>query len=96
MGNPIDNLGVCSFSCQWLSCLRFTAGVIGRERMAAFERLLWRVCRGNIYLKYSELDTTLEDPVTVRSRIILYLTCPLFATLGSRLRADISYKYGNK
>ncbi|CAI9534139.1 unnamed protein product [Staurois parvus] len=44
--------------------LGFTAGVIGRERMAAFERLLWRVCRGNIYLKYSELDTTLEDPVT--------------------------------
>ncbi|CAH2276512.1 V-type proton ATPase 116 kDa subunit a isoform X1 [Pelobates cultripes] len=44
--------------------LGFTAGVIGRERMATFERLLWRVCRGNIYLKYSELDTTLEDPVT--------------------------------
>ncbi|KAM5171426.1 V-type proton ATPase 116 kDa subunit a 4 [Mantella aurantiaca] len=44
--------------------LGFTAGVIGRERMAAFERLLWRVCRGNIYLKYSELDTALEDPIT--------------------------------
>ncbi|XP_068133441.1 V-type proton ATPase 116 kDa subunit a 4 isoform X2 [Hyperolius riggenbachi] len=44
--------------------LGFTAGVIGRERMASFERLLWRVCRGNIYVKYSELDTTLEDPVT--------------------------------
>ncbi|KAM3927121.1 V-type proton ATPase 116 kDa subunit a 4 [Leptodactylus fuscus] len=44
--------------------LGFTAGVIGRERMASFERLLWRVCRGNIYLKYSELDTSLEDPVT--------------------------------
>ncbi|XP_077915746.1 V-type proton ATPase 116 kDa subunit a 4 isoform X2 [Halichoerus grypus] len=34
------------------------------ERMASFERLLWRVCRGNIYLKFSEVDTTLEDPVT--------------------------------
>ncbi|XP_044137255.1 V-type proton ATPase 116 kDa subunit a [Bufo gargarizans] len=44
--------------------LGFTAGVIGRERMASFERLLWRVCRGNIYLKYSELDTSLEDPIT--------------------------------
>uniref|UniRef100_A0A8C5PZD4 V-type proton ATPase subunit a n=1 Tax=Leptobrachium leishanense TaxID=445787 RepID=A0A8C5PZD4_9ANUR len=44
--------------------LGFTAGVIGRERMATFERMLWRVCRGNIYLKYSELDTTLEHPVT--------------------------------
>ncbi|XP_053321239.1 V-type proton ATPase 116 kDa subunit a 4-like [Spea bombifrons] len=44
--------------------LGFTAGVIGRERMATFERLLWRVCRGNIYMKYSELDTSLEDPIT--------------------------------
>uniref|UniRef100_G1PB06 V-type proton ATPase subunit a n=1 Tax=Myotis lucifugus TaxID=59463 RepID=G1PB06_MYOLU len=44
--------------------LGFTAGVINRERMASFERLLWRVCRGNIYLKFSEMDTVLEDPVT--------------------------------
>ncbi|KAM4748523.1 V-type proton ATPase 116 kDa subunit a 4 [Rhinophrynus dorsalis] len=44
--------------------LGFTAGVINRERMATFERLLWRVCRGNIYLKYTELDTALEDPIT--------------------------------
>ncbi|XP_069484839.1 V-type proton ATPase 116 kDa subunit a 4-like [Ambystoma mexicanum] len=44
--------------------LGFIAGVIGRERMAAFERLLWRVCRGNIYLKYAELEIALEDPVT--------------------------------
>ncbi|XP_004462195.1 V-type proton ATPase 116 kDa subunit a 4 isoform X2 [Dasypus novemcinctus] len=44
--------------------LGFTAGVINRERMASFERLLWRVCRGNVYLKFSEIDTTMEDPVT--------------------------------
>ncbi|XP_036086738.1 V-type proton ATPase 116 kDa subunit a isoform X3 [Rousettus aegyptiacus] len=44
--------------------LGFTAGVVNRERMASFERLLWRVCRGNIYLKFSEMDTVLEDPVT--------------------------------
>ena len=50
---------------QCLCLLRFTAGVINRERMASFERLLWRVFRGNIYLKFSEMDVTLEDPVTV-------------------------------
>ncbi|XP_005405509.1 PREDICTED: V-type proton ATPase 116 kDa subunit a isoform 4 isoform X2 [Chinchilla lanigera] len=44
--------------------LGFTVGVINRERMASFERLLWRVCRGNIYLKFSEMDAPLEDPVT--------------------------------
>uniref|UniRef100_A0A672UQ42 V-type proton ATPase subunit a n=1 Tax=Strigops habroptila TaxID=2489341 RepID=A0A672UQ42_STRHB len=44
--------------------LGFTAGVIKRERMIHFERLLWRACRGNVYLKYTEMDTPLEDPVT--------------------------------
>uniref|UniRef100_A0A8B9BMD0 V-type proton ATPase subunit a n=1 Tax=Anser brachyrhynchus TaxID=132585 RepID=A0A8B9BMD0_9AVES len=38
--------------------------VIKRERMIPFERLLWRACRGNIYLRYTEMDTPLEDPVT--------------------------------
>uniref|UniRef100_A0A8B9BMA4 V-type proton ATPase subunit a n=2 Tax=Anser TaxID=8842 RepID=A0A8B9BMA4_9AVES len=41
-----------------------SAGVIKRERMIPFERLLWRACRGNIYLRYTEMDTPLEDPVT--------------------------------
>ncbi|XP_061494806.1 V-type proton ATPase 116 kDa subunit a 4 isoform X1 [Rhineura floridana] len=44
--------------------LGFIAGVIKRERMVPFERLLWRACRGNIYLKFSEMDTPLEDPIT--------------------------------
>ncbi|XP_019370939.1 PREDICTED: V-type proton ATPase 116 kDa subunit a isoform X1 [Gavialis gangeticus] len=44
--------------------LGFTAGVIKRERMVPFERLLWRACRGNVYLRYTEMDTLLEDPVT--------------------------------
>ncbi|KAM9388409.1 V-type proton ATPase 116 kDa subunit a 4 [Phaethornis superciliosus] len=44
--------------------LGFMAGVIRREKMIHFESILWRVCRGNIYLRYTEMDTTLEDPVT--------------------------------
>ncbi|XP_019508786.1 PREDICTED: V-type proton ATPase 116 kDa subunit a-like [Hipposideros armiger] len=50
--------------------LGFTAGVINRERMPSFERLLWRVCRGNIYLKFGEMDTALEDPVTVAEEYV--------------------------
>ena len=41
------------------------AGVILRERIPAFERMLWRACRGNVYLKQAEIETPLEDPVTV-------------------------------
>lgn len=54
-----------------LTLFRFTAGVIKRERMLLFERLLWRACRGNIYLRYTEIDTPLEDPVTVSTRVFL-------------------------
>ncbi|KOB71505.1 V-type proton ATPase subunit a [Operophtera brumata] len=42
--------------------LGFVAGVILRERIPAFERMLWRACRGNVFLRQSEIDTPLEDP----------------------------------
>lgn len=31
---------------------RFVAGTIDRTRMATFERVLWRVLRGNLYMNY--------------------------------------------
>jgi len=44
--------------------LGFVAGVLLRERRPAFERMLWRACRGNVFLRQAEIDTPLEDPVT--------------------------------
>ncbi|XP_043589855.1 V-type proton ATPase 116 kDa subunit a1 isoform X4 [Bombus pyrosoma] len=44
--------------------LRFVAGVILRERIPAFERMLWRACRGNVFLRQAEIETPLEDPST--------------------------------
>uniref|UniRef100_A0A4W3H941 V-type proton ATPase subunit a n=1 Tax=Callorhinchus milii TaxID=7868 RepID=A0A4W3H941_CALMI len=41
----------------------FVAGVIKRERIPMFERMLWRVCRGNVFLRQAEIDNPLEDPV---------------------------------
>uniref|UniRef100_A0AAQ4RER9 V-type proton ATPase subunit a n=1 Tax=Gasterosteus aculeatus aculeatus TaxID=481459 RepID=A0AAQ4RER9_GASAC len=43
---------------------RFVAGVIGRERIPTFERMLWRVCRGNVFLRKAEIEDPLEDPAT--------------------------------
>ncbi|XP_051171219.1 V-type proton ATPase 116 kDa subunit a 1 [Leptopilina boulardi] len=44
--------------------LGFVAGVILRERIPAFERMLWRACRGNVFLRQAEIETPLEDPTT--------------------------------
>lgn len=44
--------------------LAFVAGVILRERLPAFERMLWRVCRGNVFLRQAEIEAALEDPHT--------------------------------
>ncbi|XP_026679578.1 V-type proton ATPase 116 kDa subunit a-like [Diaphorina citri] len=41
--------------------LGFVAGVALRERMPAFERMLWRACRGNVFLRQAEIETPLED-----------------------------------
>ncbi|KAK4705814.1 V-type H+-transporting ATPase subunit a, partial [Phenoliferia sp. Uapishka_3] len=36
--------------------LEFVAGTIDRARMPTFERVLWRVLRGNLYMNYAEID----------------------------------------
>ncbi|XP_013103320.1 V-type proton ATPase 116 kDa subunit a 1 isoform X2 [Stomoxys calcitrans] len=40
----------------------FVAGVISREKLPAFERMLWRACRGNVFLRQAMIETPLEDP----------------------------------
>ena len=47
--------------------LGFVAGTIRRERIPGFERMLWRISRGNVFLRQAELDDPLEDPETVSS-----------------------------
>lgn len=59
---------------MFVTDLRFVAGVVPRERVPAFERMLWRISRGNVFLRQAELDQPLEDPSTVWvSRFLLGL-----------------------
>ncbi|EDW80571.1 uncharacterized protein Dwil_GK11491 [Drosophila willistoni] len=44
--------------------LGFVAGVISREREFAFERMLWRISRGNVLVRRAEVETPLKDPKT--------------------------------
>jgi V-type H+-transporting ATPase subunit a len=41
----------------------FVAGVIPRERLPAFEKMLWRACRGNAFMKQADIDEPIEDPL---------------------------------
>ncbi|XP_016980806.1 V-type proton ATPase 116 kDa subunit a1 [Drosophila rhopaloa] len=46
--------------------LAFVAGVIKLERFFSFERMLWRISRGNIFLRRSDIDGLVDDEETGR------------------------------
>lgn len=45
--------------------LGFVAGVVNRDRVIGFERMLWRVSRGNVYLRQADIEIPFKDPKTV-------------------------------
>lgn len=66
--------------------LGFVAGVIQRERVAGFERMLWRISRGNVFLRQAEIDTQLWDPSTGNQ---LYKTVFVAFFQGEQLKSRI-------
>lgn len=42
----------------------FVAGVMPHQRMPAFERILWRTLRGNLYMNQSEIPESIINPET--------------------------------
>ncbi|XP_025831982.1 V-type proton ATPase 116 kDa subunit a isoform X2 [Agrilus planipennis] len=51
-------------SAQMRGRLGFISGVINREKIPGFERMLWRISRGNVFLRQAEIESPLEDPAT--------------------------------
>jgi len=44
--------------------LGFLTGVISRDKFLSFERVLWRVLRGNLFMKHAEIEEKVRDPVS--------------------------------
>ncbi|CAH0407363.1 unnamed protein product [Chilo suppressalis] len=66
--------------------LGFVAGVVQRERVPAFERMLWRISRGNVFLRRTDLDKPLEDPATGNE---IYKTVFVAFFQGEQLKSRI-------
>uniref|UniRef100_A0A8D1T0R1 V-type proton ATPase subunit a n=2 Tax=Sus scrofa TaxID=9823 RepID=A0A8D1T0R1_PIG len=63
---PLESDSLLDYSCmQRLGAkLGFVSGLINQGKVEAFEKMLWRVCKGYTIVTYAELDEPLEDPET--------------------------------
>ncbi|CEP07000.1 hypothetical protein [Parasitella parasitica] len=52
----IDNLG-------------YVTGVIPREKIQIFERVLWRILRGNLYMNFAEIHDDIIDPADTTKKV---------------------------
>ncbi|XP_063718622.1 V-type proton ATPase 116 kDa subunit a1-like isoform X2 [Symsagittifera roscoffensis] len=79
VGGPSDDPGATK--------LGVVAGVIKRELLGAFERVLWRVCRGNVFLKHADIEEALIDPSTGDSlRKCVFIVFFQGEQLGNRVK----------
>ncbi len=59
----------------------YVAGVLTRERLPGFMRLLWFACRGNIFIRHTEMEEPILDSATVSPVLLVRatgLTCCKF------------------
>lgn len=66
---------------------RYVVGVINRDRVNAFERVLWRACHHTAYVRSSEIEELFEDPDTVRT--LLYTDHTLLYFQGEKMHKSV-------
>lgn len=65
--------------------LGFVAGTIAEDKLHAFERLLFRATRGNMFLKFSSVGTVVDPTTTEKVEKAVFVV--FFA--GERARSKI-------
>ncbi|XP_074854232.1 V-type proton ATPase 116 kDa subunit a 3 isoform X3 [Carettochelys insculpta] len=67
--------------------INFVAGVIHPWRVSAFERLLWRACRGYLIANFVEMAEPMEDPATGESITwVIFLISYWGEQIGQKIR----------
>lgn len=61
-------------------------------KVEAFEKMLWRVCKGYTILTYAELDECLEDPDTVSKHCSYQFILFVLSIRLGRIAAQVSCK----
>ena len=59
---------------------------MGLNRLLAFETMLWRVSKGNVFLKFADIDEQIESPTT---GTILYKAVFIIFFQGDALRSRV-------
>lgn len=68
----------------------FIAGVIHNERVPSFERMIWRVCQGNAYLRVVPCEEELQEVGTVSHLKSLWVSV-FYRTNGTKCISSIQF-----
>lgn len=60
-----EPIGYVKIAYNELFVLSYTVGVIAREKVSAFERVLWRACRRTAFVRSADIDELLDNPDSV-------------------------------